>query len=192
MATIGERALAWSLDQMAAENPPSHDRVAEWFVPAERGGRPLGLTSGNHCAVGASAAAFQACGTHCDAVPHGYRAGAKELAQDAQRAGAWVQRGEAFIPSPGDLAVYHRGDVDSWLGHVNRVVSADESGFAAIGANEGAGGAWAINNHAYDQSNLMGFVHYPQVQVMTTARIVGISLLVATLGYGAVLVWGKP
>jgi hypothetical protein len=176
MTTIGARALQWSLDQMGRENPPSHETVAEWFSHAERGGRPLGITSGNHCAVGASAAAFATCGSKCDAVPHGFRAAVMELKQDAESAGAWVPKGSAFVPSVGDLAVYHRGDEGGWLGHVNRVISADDRGYTAIGANEGSNGLWAINSHEYDQASLLGFVHYPQVQIISTASMIGIGL----------------
>lgn len=175
MATIGARALQWSLDQMRSENPPSHERVAEWFSHATRDGQPLGLTSGNHCAVGASAAAFATCGSKCDAVPHGFRAAVMELKQDAESAGAWVPKGSAFVPSVGDLAIYRRGD-EAWLGHVNRVIEADGAGYTAIGANEGANGLWAINHHEYDQESLLGFVHYPQVQIISMASMVGIGL----------------
>lgn len=171
--TLGEAALAWSLDQYERNNPPTAEDVASWFEPAERDGERLGLSSGNACAVAACAAAFRTCRSYCELVPHGYRASAKELMYDAAERGAFLSRtavlNEGLRPHVGDLAIYDRSYVDrpdtEWFGHVDRVISVDADGYQNLGANEAPHSGWAIDWSAYTNDRLLGFVLYPQRKV---------------------------
>lgn len=186
----GEAALEWSFDQMRRENPPSAETIARWFQPATRKTSgvevPVGLTSGNHCAVAASAAAFETCGMlSCSGVPHGYRVAAKELMEDAKDRGAWLPVEDvlagASLPKPGDLAIYHRGDPRAPTGHVNRVAEVLPDGYVTIGANQGSGGAWTVVNVPYTNPHLIGFVIYPD-STITSGLAIGLGLVISAAG----------
>jgi len=188
----GEAALEWSFDQMRRENPPSSETIARWFAPATRETSgvevPVWLTSGNHCAVAASASAFETCGTiSCSRIPHGYRVAAKELMEDAKGRGAWLPVEDvlagAALPNAGDLAIYHRGDPTAATGHVNRVAEVLPDGYVAIGANQGPGGSWTVVNVPYTNPNLIGFVVYPD-SAITSGVAICLGLAIGAAGLG--------
>lgn len=192
--TIGGNAVDWSLRQERYHNPPPAALQLEVFSRAMRDGKLLGLTGGNGCAVFASAAAFDNCAPFCALVPHGYRAAAKELRDDAIRNDAWVPiadvRAGLWIPRRGDLAIYDRAVANdpatSWYGHVDRVVKADRVGYFAIGANEGANNAWDLDYTEYSYPQLLGFIAYPQVPSWQVYLGVGTALAAIVLSAEAV------
>lgn len=163
--TPGEAALAWSLRERDAlpGGRPSAARIAEYFAPAERGGKLLHMTAGNWCAAGACFALAQVLGsTDFTRMPHGYRVSGLELEQDAQQRGTWLDAASARAgrrPAPGDLAIFNRGQAGDWTRHVGRVVTADEQGFQTLDAN-GPGAAWALVRRGWDTAPLRGFVVY--------------------------------
>lgn len=169
--TLGERCVQWCREEMARENPPSANTLAGWFSHTTRliEGRevPLGIRSGNHCAV-AQCEAARATAFPGELVPHHYRAAAKELMRDAVRANAWhpieeVRDGK-WTPTTGDLAVYHRPGGAPWWGHVERVSGHVPEGFKTIGANE-QGRKWVEEIASYMHQHLLGFIAYPRPQL---------------------------
>lgn len=163
--TPGEAALAWSLRERDAlpGGRPSAARIAEYFAPAERGGKLLHMTAGNWCAAGACFALAQVLGsTDFTRMPHGYRVSGLELEQDAQQRGAWLDATSARAgrrPAPGDLAIFNRGQPGDWTRHVGRVVTVAEHDFRTLDAN-GPGGAWGLVRRGWDSAPLRGFVVY--------------------------------
>lgn len=150
---LGERALAWTREEMRRQARPSAARRAEYFAECvrEQGAtlRRLGLRDGNWCAAGACYATRQVA-QDGDHVPHLYRASGLELERDAVRAGAWlpvsrVREGGA-VPAPGDLVILHRGKPETWPTawerHVARVAEwPGGDTFVCLDAN-GSGGHW--------------------------------------------------
>ena len=124
----------------------------------QRGGRPLGLTSGNWCAAFASAAAR----TAGDGAPHGYRAAVAELVADARTAGAWHDVAEGYQPRPGDLAILRRAGGDPRTGgngHVGRVERVDDGSYTRIDGNHGDRVA-RVDARLADP-DLVGWIAYP-------------------------------
>lgn len=193
-SSLAERCALWCEMQASEASAPSPDAIASWFDICERAGKPIGITSGNHCAA-AQSAAMHAMMRPGDAPPHGFRAGAKELMEDAMGAGTWREadawRRGAWAPRRGDIAIYDRSDPGrpetSWWGHVNRVVSVEPNGeLVTLGANEGPGGSWKFGRLAPDHARLLGFVEYPHGGVLT-AGVFGVGLALAGVAIGAVL-----
>lgn len=167
MTTLGSAILAATLAEMAGTGgKPSAARIAAYFAPCERGGKPLGLSSGNWCAAGACFVAMQAVKTdqlEKAGLPHRYRAAGLELAEDAKRLGAWrpiadVRAGRAAL-APGDLLILSRG-TESWQRHVARVESFDGSRVVTLDAN-GPGGGWARVTRELALPSLLGAIAYP-------------------------------
>jgi hypothetical protein len=167
--TLGERCLAWCLREAEEHRQPDASRVAYYHGVAVRGGKPLGIKTGNHCASAQSRAMLE-CLLPGDVRPHEPRASAKEMRADAVKTGRWRAvaevRGGKWLPRPGDLAIYDRSIAGrpetSWYGHVDRVIRVSEDGaqYENVGANEVAG-AWRIESTPFNSTRLMGFVEYP-------------------------------
>ncbi len=171
---LGLRALAWSeaeLARGAAEDPPGSNggaAIASYFAGARRRGTEalLGVSSGNWCAAGASAATYASL-LPGETAPHGWRAAVVELVDDAKAAGAWLPVEDAragWSPGAGDLVIYDRSDPaipdSSWWRHVNRIRDWRGDGtFETIGANEND--RWSIGEHSLDEPKILGFVMYP-------------------------------
>lgn len=167
--TLGERCLAWCLEEAATHRQPSAERIAWYHEHAVRSGKPLGIKVGNHCAS-AQSRALKECLLNGEVAPHEYRAGAIELQQDAIARGRWHSRAEVlaakWLPRPGDLAIYTRANpadpATAWWRHVDRVirVTEDGAGYENIGANEVAG-AWNREVTSFESPKLLGFISYP-------------------------------
>jgi GH25 family lysozyme M1 (1,4-beta-N-acetylmuramidase)/peptidoglycan hydrolase-like protein with peptidoglycan-binding domain len=166
--SLGTRCVDWCRREMARENPPSAKTKALWFAHAERNGKKLGISAGNHCAIAQSVAALESARAD-DTIPHRPRAAAKELRSDAQQGKVWHPIQEVlsgrYRPRVGDLAIYDRSQPGraetAWWGHVDRVTRIFESSFENIGANEGPGGAWQVQTTDFAHPKLLGFVEYP-------------------------------
>lgn len=164
MTPLGPAAVSVSQAERQAwpAGRPSAARIAAYFAPAVRAGRPLGLTGGNWCAVGACWALAQVLPPErwaAAGVPHAYRAAGIELEQDARAAGRWRPPGRAC---PGDLVILPRGS-ESWQRHVSRVIRADATGWWGIDAN-GSGAAWTQSDMAGPPrpwSRALGVIAYP-------------------------------
>lgn len=186
MKSLGERCVEWCLAEMEIENPPATTTLDEWFSYCVRGGRELRLQRGvrhNHCAA-AQCAAARACAGPGERAPHSYRAAAKELMADALESGAWIPKGKGF-PKVGDLAIYDRSTLGkpetSWYGHVDRVTHIGSQSYQNIGANEGPGGAWRLEETPYDHPRLLGFIRYPDAQQELTDEDRRVALAVRDL-----------
>ncbi len=184
MTSLGSAILAASLAELAATGGrPSAERIAAYFAPCERGGRPLGLTAGNWCAAGACFVAAQVVGSsdlEARGLPHRYRAAGLELQQDAQRHhGAWrpiaTVRAGGYQLAPGDLLILSRGS-ESWQRHVARVESSDGQTVKTIDAN-GPGGGWARVSRALSLPSLLGAVECPKGPPVVGAGSDGDALL---------------
>jgi GH25 family lysozyme M1 (1,4-beta-N-acetylmuramidase)/peptidoglycan hydrolase-like protein with peptidoglycan-binding domain len=167
--TLGKRAIDWCRREMARENPPSAKTKALWFAHAERNGKKLGVTSGNHCAITQSVAALESTSDPA-LIPHRARAGAKELQRDAMAVGAFHSvadvRAGKYKLRPGDLAIYDRSQParpeTGWWGHVDRVTRVFEKSYENIGANAGPNGEWRVQTTDFNHPKLLGFIAYPQ------------------------------
>lgn len=169
VGSLGERCLAWCLEEAEAHRRPSAERIAWYHAVAKRNGKPLGIKVGNHCASAQSRAVVE-CLLPGEVAPHEPRAGAIELQQDAMANGRWHSRAEVhagkWSPRPGDLAIYNRANAadpkSTWWRHVDRVirVTEDGAGYENIGANEVAG-AWNREVTSFDSPKLLGFIAYP-------------------------------
>jgi hypothetical protein len=163
--TLGERCLAWCLEEAARHPLPSAERIAWYHAIAIRNGAPLGITRGNHCASAQSRALVESL-VDFDLSPHEPRASVIEIEEDAKLRGLWHPiaevRSGAWRPRAGDLATYDRAVPGEWQRHVDRVVqvSDDAERFESIGANE-VGGAWRREWTAFGVKALRGFVEYP-------------------------------
>ena len=205
-SSLGDRAVAWSMEQEArgaGEEPRGSNAgpdIEAYFSGARRRGSEelLGLKSGNWCAAAASAAAFSVLEPG-ETPPHGWRAGVVELVDDAKDAGAWVPiedvlSGSAPLPSRGDLAIYDRSEPDdpasAWWRHVNRIVQVyDDGSFQTIGGNEG-NDAWGYGEHRFDEPKLLGFIRYPGGSGQVASKpSSSTGLLVAGAAALAVLWW---
>jgi hypothetical protein len=159
---LGERAVAWSLAELAAgvhEEPPGSNtgpRIVEYLAPCERSGRPLGLTAGAWCAASACAAGRGAL-LPGEELPHAYRASGLELVADATERGTWRPKGH--VPRVGDLAIYGRGPAGGWQRHVVRVLEVDGERWRSIGGNESD--RWQVTERRLDDAALLGFIEYP-------------------------------
>ena len=80
--TLGERCLAWCLEEALAHEHPSSERIAWYHAVAMRNGKALGITSGNCCASAQSRALVE-CLLPGETRPHEPRAAAIELQSDA-------------------------------------------------------------------------------------------------------------
>jgi hypothetical protein len=169
LGSLGERCLAWCLEEWEANRHPSAERIAWYHAVAKRNGKLLGIKVGNHCASAQSRAMVE-CLMPGEAAPHEPRAGAIELQQDAMANGRWHSRAEVqagkWLPRPGALAIYNRANPadpkSTWWRHVDRVIRVveDGSGYENIGANEVAG-AWNREVTSFDSHKLLGFIEYP-------------------------------
>ncbi|MBK8997427.1 MAG: CHAP domain-containing protein [Myxococcales bacterium] len=192
MKTLGSAILAATLAELdATGGKPSAERIAAYFAPCERNGRPLGLRAGNWCAAGACFVAMQVVKTdqlEAAGLPHRYRAAGQELEQDAKRLGAWCPiadvRAGRSVPAPGDLLILSRG-TESWQRHVARVESFDGKVFRTIDAN-GTGAAWARVVRPAETASLLGVIRLPSSppvvhgggdELVALAALVSLALL---------------
>jgi hypothetical protein len=189
--TLGERCLAWCLEEAAAHERPDADRIAWYHAVAIRNGKPLGIKSGNHCAS-AQSRALTECVLEGEVKPHSPRAAALELQSDAMASGRWRSvrevRAGKWLPRPGDLAIYDRSvpgkPTTSWQRHVDRVIRVSDRGdeFENIGANEAAG-AWKREWTRFEHPKLLGFVEYPGIPTARTElEEAGVALDGAAVG----------
>lgn len=195
--TLGSAIVDWSLAERERwpGGKPNAARIAEYFAPALRNGKPLGLTAGNWCAAGACFAAAQVLGrSDLDTVlGHGYRVSGLELEQDATKAGVWLPVAQARAgarPARGDLVILNRGAPEEWTKHVGRVIGVDSEGFDCIDAN-GTGAAWALTRRPWTHAALRGFVRYPSTASSSSSASGGgglglLLLLGATLFDGPI------
>lgn len=168
MTSLGSAILAATVAELGQTGGrPGPDRVAAYFAPCERGGKPLGLKAGNWCAAGACFVAMQAVRTdqlEAAGLPHRYRAAGLELEQDAVRLRAWrpiaLVRSGGYQLCPGDLLILSRGS-ESWQRHVARVESCDGGTVKTIDAN-GPGGGWARVTRALSLPSLLGAIECPK------------------------------
>ncbi len=129
-------------------------RIAEYFKRATRNGRPLGISRGNWCAVGACWATAQALQPG-ESMPHGFYASGIELEREAKKAGTWVGAEDA---QRGDVCILPRGQPGSWTRHVCRVLSIDGDQLITVGANEG--NRWRVTQRR--SSDALGYVALPR------------------------------
>ncbi len=129
-------------------------RIAAYFKRATRNGKPLGISRGNWCAVGACWATQQALQPG-ESMPHGYFASGIELEREAKQAGTWVGAEDA---QRGDVCILPRGAPGSWTRHVCRVLSIDGDQLITVGANEG--NRWRITQRK--SSDALGYVALPR------------------------------
>ncbi len=163
--TLGERAVAWSLAELAAgvcEAPPGSNtgpRIAAYLGPCERDGRPLRLSAGAWCAA-AYSAAERAALLDGEAPTLPYRASGIELERDAIARGVWrtiaaVRRGE-YVPRVGDGVITTRPG-SAWHRHVCRVAEVPAGdAIVTVGGNEGD--RWAVTRRSLRDVPLRGFV----------------------------------
>jgi hypothetical protein len=181
MPTLGQRCVDWSLAKLGLKESPvgSNDgpEIRQWRKHCVRGNKPLGLGPVEWCSILVSEA-MRVSLEEGEKPPHGFRAGAIELVEDAKdirRIGGysskWIRSEDvfkgAFVPNPGDLAIYDRSQPGkpntTWWRHVNRVIAYDAATgtFSAIGGNEGVGEV-RKSEHSIHEPRLLGFVAYPQ------------------------------
>ena len=162
---LGDVALQLALAELArgaGERPPGSNAgpdIETYFKPARvLGGAPLGVLSGDWCAVSACWCSFEAAARLRTAPPHAYLGRVRELwasawANGAARAAELVRAG-VYVPQPGDLWIgvregnVHRpgrpGPDDDFaptgLGHAARfITSPNGEGFCeTIDGNHGA------------------------------------------------------
>ena len=184
MKTLGSAVLAATLAELEVTGcRPSAARIAAYFAPAERGGKPLGLTAGNWCAAGACFVAAQVVGSsdlEARGLPHRYRAAGLELQQDAERhPGAWrpiaLVRSGGYQLEPGDLLILSRGS-ESWQRHVARVERTEGTRVLTIDAN-GPGGGWARVTRELSAPSLLGAIAYPKAPPVVAGGSDGAELL---------------
>ena len=176
--TLGELCVKVAVEEMNRQNPPTKKDLADFFEHCERGGKKLGIKSGNHCAAFASWTALVAVQEMPwmdeDDIPHRPRAGARELMADAIETHCWHEQSEVlkgvWTPFPGDLAIYDRSipgrPETAWWGHVDRVIEVKNGKFKNIGANEvptrSGINATRIEETTLDHPRILGFVAYPR------------------------------
>lgn len=168
-APLGERALAWSLEQLGrGEEPPGSNGgpwVRELLAPCRRRGSEawLGLAAGNWCAAFASSA-MSIVLEPGETPPHGYRAAVAELVADARAAGAWHDVAEGAPVWPGDLAIFRRDGQDprtGGTGHVGRVEELhQDGGYTTIDGNH-QNAVGRVERRLMD-ADLVGFIAYPR------------------------------
>ncbi len=177
--SLGERAVAWSVKEMArgrleTAGVNAGPVITEYFAPAMRNingvERPLGIRSGNWCVVGACAAE-RASLLAGEKATLPYRASGIELQKDAAAAGVWrpaeLMRAGKWSPTRGDLVVLKRGT--GWERHVCRVYK-NVDGYGAyqtIDANHGD--RWAIVDRKIHAPELLGFCELPRLVQTVTA-----------------------
>ena len=161
--SLGERALAWSLERLGLrEDPPGSNtgpEISLWLAACERGGRPIGIKQGSWCSAFACAA--QAAVRAPDEAPaHGRRAAVHELVEDARAFGTW--RDPSYRPKVGDLAIFKRNGADPRFqgeGHVGRVSAVAGDMYTTVDGNHGD--EVARVERRFDDPNLVGFIAYP-------------------------------
>lgn len=183
--TLGERCVQWSLARLGLKEipPGSNDgpEIREWRKHCVRGfgakQTPLKLGPVQWCSLFACES-MRASLQEFEVAPHGFRAGAIEIVEDARDvrnlgcySSKWVRTAQVldgtFQPKTGDLAIYDRSQYGkpetTWWRHVNRVISFDlKAGtYTAVGGNEGIGEV-KQSTHSIHEPKLMGFVVYPE------------------------------
>lgn len=162
-APLGRRALEWSKLEMGRyHGRPPASRVAEYHRLAVRGGRPLGIRSGNHCASAACFATWQvATPEEIEQLPHLYRASGIEIERDAKANGGWITRDAVLVgtvtPQAGDLVILQRGAPGSWTRHVARLDEWRGRTATYVDANS-RGGAWLPVTRSHDLPKILGWV----------------------------------
>lgn len=178
--SLGQRAVAWSVKELArgkleTQGVNAGPVISEYFAPAMRNvngiERPLGIRSGNWCAVGACAAerASLLAGEK-PTLP--YRASGIELQKDAAAAGIWrpVSLSKSgWAPAIGDLVILKRGT--GWERHVCRVFTGVDGygAYRTIDANHGD--RWTIVDRKIHDPELLGFCELPRTEKTVTADI---------------------
>lgn len=164
--SLGERATAVALQELqkgVREVPDGSNTgpdIRKYLAGCERGGRRLGLSSGNWCAAFACYCAFQAADAE-DSVPHRWRAAVAEIWADALAVGA-AHLADTYVPRVGDLAIYKRSGGDptrGGIGHVGRVVrppGADGSYETVEGNHENR-----VAQVKHTLGDAVGWVSYP-------------------------------
>ncbi len=194
MESLGKRCVDWCLqyEGVKEEPPRSNDGpfIREWLKGCYRGygqtRKLLGVSKTNWCSA-FQGASMEACLIEGEVKPHDYRAGVVEMVKDTLplRNGNYrfsgrykpvqLTRKNIFIPSIGDLVIWDRSikgrPETSWWRHVNRLIEFEETSFKTIGGNE-KGGLVRIGEHTINKSNLLGWIHYPQIEQETTDEII--------------------
>ena len=170
----GALALAVAQAEWRAKvtvSPPGSEtgpRVRTYLAPCVRGGKLLGLTSGNYCAAFASwclwtvtfaddlmnlaNAALSWTAASPSGMATGYRAAVSELYEDARATGAWHDIGtlglRGDVPGPGDFLVFGRNGADPRVGGTGHVVLVEAAGSldkdGAFQASCDAAASWVV------------------------------------------------
>lgn len=181
--SLGARCVLWSLGQVdlpeAKESPAGSNAgpyIAKLFKGVERNGKPLGISRGNYCAAGVSAALL-ACLLPGEVAPHRPRAGARELFADNPDAYVTATTLRAgWRLNPGDLLLWDRSEPGrpetAWWGHVGRVIEHDGGPVVeTIEANTGTNRAWAKLSRRLDDPRLLGAMAYPSYEMPTPPSV---------------------
>jgi hypothetical protein len=168
--SLDVRALEWCLTEAGSYGDRKVDaaRRRQYLEGCVRNGSRLGLTDGNFCSAAQGFA-------ECEVAINGeelppWRAAAKEHITDAKERPdlEWHPVSEIleeiWLPPPGAKAIYHRGNPQSWTGHIDRVVETlpakkgdHPTHYRNVGANEG-GGRWTLETSSFANPALIGFV----------------------------------
>jgi hypothetical protein len=158
-SALGRAALAAAIDEIkigAGEVGGDNlgPSVKKYLAPAS-------LSEGNPwCASFVSWCYLQAVGGDITAMPFPYSPGARNLLAKAKAKG-WVQApGAAYQPVPGDIVVWWRVTLSSWMGHAGLVHSLQDGMLYTIEGNKSP----KVQGFSYVFSRmdkLLGFIHVP-------------------------------
>lgn len=185
MTTLGERCVAWSEREMALGSPETlgpnrGPRIKTWLSICMRrvdhgSDYLLGITEGSYCAAFACFGAREV-SLGGEAIPHGPRAAAHELYEDARINGTWhgidEVRAGTWVPDVGDLAILARDGheplrgEEGHVGRVRRTTTGGGGGYQTLDANHQNTIA-LVERSIYD-ADIRGFVSY--AQPVTTDR----------------------
>jgi hypothetical protein len=122
---------------------------------------PAGLPEGNSwCASFVSWCYLQACNGDRGAMPFAYSPGARALLREFKDKGWAYPPASGYRPQPGDIVVWWRVKLESWLGHVGMVHQFKDGMLYTIEGNKSA----KVQGFSYVFSRmdkLLGFGHVP-------------------------------
>lgn len=158
-------SVALSEDHRWGDKAPSTARVDDYLAGCVPNGAALVKMNTDTNRVNFCAAAAGWCDFYGGLISVPWRSSAKQIMVDCiggKRGpmSRWHPKAElasGWRPPQGALAIYHRGDPESFSGHVDRVWGTLKNGFDAVGANE-RGRRWSIEVTPYSSPALIGFV----------------------------------
>jgi len=158
-SALGRAALAAAIDEIkngAGEiGDDNHGPSVKKYLA------PAGLAEGNSwCASFVSWCYLQAVGGDITAMPFRYSPGARSLLAKAKAKG-WAQApGATYRPAPGDIIVWWRVRLSSWMGHAGLVHSLQDGMLYTIEGNKSP----KVQGFSYvfsRMNKLLGFIHVP-------------------------------